>query len=795
MKLPLAWLRDYLALDVPLDTLVEKLALLGFPVESVEVRPVLRGVVAGRILACEKHPNADRLSICTIDAGGPQTLAIATAATNVAAGQTIPVATIGAQLVGEGGAPLAIAPRKMRGIDSQGMLCSAAELGLPAEWFEDGIMQLEADVAPGTDVLALYRLAEPVIEVEIGSNRADAMCMLGLARELGAAFDLPVREPETSVSILASDTQPDIRITLESRDCRRFVAQRFSDVAVRPAPAWMRVRLALAGQRPISNLVDISNFVMLELGQPQHFYDYDKLAGHHLIARDARPGETVRTLDGELRALTPAILVIADENEAQCIAGLMGAAASEVTATTRELVVESAKFHGPRIRRGGVATALRSEASSRHEKHLAVGLADRAAARAAHLLAAEGARVHAPVAAGEAPPVPAPIVVEAGRIASVLGFAPEAPAVERALRSLGFEVRVDAAGDAPRYAVVPPYWRTDVAIPVDVIEEIGRIIGYDKIEAVAPPVLDQTIASTEYDKDRSIAHELRTLGYREAIPFALTSRAAAARFERAGYPVPPLVELQNPLSEDQRYLRFSLLPALLALAARYESDEPLRYFTLGHVFAEGEAPLETPMVAWLLATPRRDEPAWRDSEFLRFKGESLAFARALTGLDPDVAKAHVPGLHPGKSASVLVGGREIAQIGALDPRLAAAYELTSSIYVGLARTADIPSHRLQAYRAPSRFPGVARDLAIVVPAAVSAGNVEHVARTSGDGVLRSVQVFDEYRGAQVAEGHKSLALHLLLQREAATLTDAEADAYVATIFAALRERCGAQLRA
>lgn len=253
--------------------------------------------------------------------------------------------------------------------------------------------------------------------------------------------------------------------------------------------------------------------------------------------------------------------------------------------------------------------------------------------------------------------------------------------------------------------------------------------------------------------------------------------------------------MENPLSEDQRYLRFSLLPALLALVARYESDEALRYFTLGHVFADGDPPLETPMAAWVLATPRTSEPAWRDTGFLRFKGESLAFVRALTGLPGEVAKTNAPGLHPGKSAAILVEGREIAQIGALDPRLAAAYELRSSVYAGFAQTPAIPAHRLQRYRAPSRFPGVARDLAIVVPAAVTAANVERTARESGDGVLRSVQVFDEYRGAQVAEGHKSLALHVLLQRDAATLTDAEADAYVATIVAALRDRCGAQLRA
>ena len=273
MRVPLAWLRDYVDLPEGADEIVARLAALGFPVDDVETRPTLTNVVVGRIVTLEPHPNADRLQLCTLDVGGGTTLRIATAATNVAAGQIVPVARIGAELAGG----LTIAPRKMRGIDSEGMLISAEEVGLPGEWFEDGIMQLDPSIPLGTDFIAHFRLSEPVLEVDVTPNRPDALSILGLARELAASFGVPLREPSSEVQY--EGDSDDVRVTIETLDCKRFVFQRVSGVQLRPAPAWMRVRLALAGQRPINNVVDISNFVMLELGQPLHFFDWDHVAG------------------------------------------------------------------------------------------------------------------------------------------------------------------------------------------------------------------------------------------------------------------------------------------------------------------------------------------------------------------------------------------------------------------------------------------------------------------------------------------------------------------------------------
>jgi phenylalanyl-tRNA synthetase beta chain len=757
-------------------------------------------VVAGRITTLGKHPNADRLQMCTLDVGRAVPLTIATAATNVAPGQIVPVATIGAQLVG-----LTIAPRKMRGVDSEGMLCSAAELGFEATWFEDGILQLDADVPLGTDVIAYYGLDGDVLDVEVTSNRADVLSIVGVARELAAGLHRTLREPIVHTPIPTASKHDaaagGLRVTLESEDCRRFVAQRFSNVTVGPAPAWMRLRLALAGQRPIYNVVDISNFVMLELGQPTHAYDFNRLAGHHLIARDARDGEILRTLDGEERTLTPLALVIADEGEAQGLAGLKGGAASEITQDTHEIVLESATFNGARIRRMSVAQGFRSDASSRHEKALAPALAEVAAARACALLIAQGATAAAPFAVGQMIPKLPTIGVTSQEVRGLLGIEISRDEAEEALRSLGFAVRdepwatsLESESEAT-YLVQPPYWRTDVSIAADVIEEIARIVGYDRIEAQLPPVFGHEISSAPYEHESAVAGALAALGYCEINSLALQPRSVHEIFERAGLTVGEPVEIMNPLSEDQRFLRFSLLPGLLTLAARHQHDAPLRFFEIGHVFERAAAvPMETPMVAWMLVAPLAQEPLWRDSGFLEFKGDSMAALRSITGRKADAVTTRSNGLHPGKTASLLIEGKDAATIGAVDPRLLAAYEVNARVYVGLARMGDVPAYSLPRFEAPSRFPVVERDLALIVDPDIPAHEIVHAITAGGNGVLRDVAVFDEYRGPQVGENRKSIAVRVTLGRADATLTDSEADACIAQILVSLRERVGAQIR-
>ncbi len=787
MKVPIAWLRDYIDLTLGTDEIAEKFASLGFPVDAVERRPALSGVVVGRLAAVEKHPNADRLQVCTVDVGEAKPLTIATAATNVAAGQIVPVAKIGAQL-----AAMTIAPRKMRGLDSEGMLVSAGELGLAEDGFEDGILQLEADSPIGADFIALHRLSDDVLDVEITANRVDAMSILGLARELGAALGLPVREPSLEVTYTEPESAADASVTLETPDCKRFVAQRFSALSVRTAPFWIRARLALAGQRPIDSLVDVSNFVMLETGQPLHFYDFDKLAGKRLIVRDATPGERSITLDGEERELTPVALVIADERQVQCLAGLRGAASSEVTASTRELLLEAATFAGPRIRRMSIALGLRTDASTRHEKGLPLSLSSLGAARAAHLLQAEGAAVHRPFAVGAEITPAAAVRVTPHDVRRLLGIALDASEIERALRGLGFTIEADGDG----LLATPPPWRGDVHLREDVIEEVGRVVGYDRVPSELPAIVEQAISGKTYHDERRIAHALAAQGYREALSFALQPATVREGYDRAGVALPgEPVEIVNPLSEDQRFMRFSLLPGFLALVKRFASDEPLRYFEIGHVFWGGDEPVETARAGWLLAVPKRSgEPEWRDAGFVTFKGEAEAVVRALAGSDAETVVTQRAELHPGKAATLQIEGRDAVTLGAVDPRLLAEYDIESDVYFAVLDVDAVPAHRTPRFVAPSRFPALERDLALVVAPEVRAGDIERAVRSAANGLLAEVRVFDEYRGPQVEAGKKSVAVRVVLQSREATLTDAQAETQVGAILSALEQTCGAKIR-
>jgi phenylalanyl-tRNA synthetase beta chain len=785
VKVPLGWLRDYVELDAGTDAIVEKLAMLGFPVESVEKRPQCSNVVVGQLVKIEKHPNADRLQICTVDVAEARPLTILTAAPNVAQGQVVPVAKIGAQLVG-----LKIEPRKMRGIDSEGMLCSANELGFEAEWFEDGILILPADTPVGADFLELMRLNDDVIDVEITANRVDAMCLLGIARELAVAFKRPLRLPDTAIEHFSGDSS-DVAIRLESPDCKHFVAQRVDGLHVGPARAEMRLRLALAGQRPINNLVDVSNYVMLETGQPLHFYDAQKLGDRTIVVRDAREGESIRTLDGEERTLTPKILVIADAQHAQGIAGIKGGAASEVDAQTTSVLIEAATFDGPRIRRAGIALGLRTDASARHEKGLPIALAELGAARAAKLLAQEGGSVQAPRSYGEPVPTPRPLALTKTEVPRLLGIAIPDVEVEEALTGLGFFVKPE--GD--HYTVAVPLWRDDVKIEADVVEEIARAVGYDRIEPAIPRITVTDIPSDAYDREQQLARAAASLGYKEIVTFALQPAAVRVAYERAGVVLPrPPVEIANPLSEDQRFMRFSLLPAILELAARGTHELPARLFEAGHVFGEAEpGPEEIAQIVWAFVAKPLDEPAWHDTHFLTFKGEAEALVRAVTGVTPQPVAATAPELHPGKTAALQIDGVTVAHVGALDPRLAAAFDVSAAVYAGIMPLAGVPARRLPRYVPPSRFPGVVRDLALLVAPEVTAAELEATIRSSAD-VARNVRVFDEYRGPQVAAGKKSVAVTLVLQRDDATMTDAEADARIKAILDALKEKLGATMR-
>ena len=760
------------------------LAQIGFPVDAVEERPIVTGVVVGRIEQLEKHPNADRLQVGKINVGNGALLTIATAATNVAQGQTIAVATIGAQLPN-----LKIERRKMRGVESEGMMISADELALPSEWFEDGIMQLEAGLAPGTDVVEYFRLSEAVLDVDITSNRVDAMSMVGLARELAAFQGVALRAPQPRD--VPATLQSSARVTIQSEDCKFFALGAFANVRVGLSPAWIRIRLALAGQRPINNLVDISNYVMLETGQPTHFYDAAKIAHEHLIVRDARDGEQLVTLDGEEHELSPKDLVIASERAPEGFAGLMGGEHSEVTEQTTNMLLEAAIFTGSRVRRMSARHGFRSEASSRHEKSLTTAVALAGARRAAELLVAQGAQAAALQLEGTQDE-PKSIDFPLRDVKRLLGFELTPEEAREYLDRLGFKVEVK---DGQTLLVTAPPWRKDVTIPADVVEEIARMAGYDRIEPAIPAVAPHEIRSTNYDLEELIAHTLTGLGYNEIITYALHGAQIFDRLARASVaPTFPPVEVLNPLSEDQRYLRFALGPAHLEYFARI--DRPARIFELGHVFyLDNGEPLELPMVTFAFTAEPLNEPAWRDSHFLRLKGDAEALLHALTGRrDFEFAADTRNGLHPGKTAAILLDGREIAFMGQTHPRVSAAFDVRFPVYGCGIYLERIPDYRAPLYRPPSRFPSTYRDLALLCDVDLPAVNIERaIARAIGP-ICTAVRSFDEYRGSQVAADKKSLAIRVTLVKRDTTITDEEADEAIAVALAALKTELGVTLR-
>lgn len=782
MRVPISWLRDFAALPNDAPAIADRLAMLGFPVAGIEQRPLIAGVVTGRIAALEKHPNADRLQVAQVDVGD-RALTIATAANNVAAGQTIAVATIGADLPG-----LRIERRTMRGIASEGMMISADELALPPEWFEDGILQLDASTPLGADAVALFGLDAAVLDVEITANRPDAMSIVGLARELAASYDTALTLPRLSNPVTSSE-MPSPNVRIESSDCHRFIAQRFEGLRVEPAPAWMRVRLALAGQRPINNIVDISNYVMLETGQPLHFYDGAKLEGP-LIIRDARAGEKLATLDGAERDLTPQALLIADAAKPLGLAGIMGGATSEVSDDTTAIVLEAANFSGARVRRTSTALALRTEASSRHEKSLAPALADIGAARAAELLIALGARASAPGAFGPGLQPPPPIALRVADVERTLGLAIPAPRIARHLTSLGCTIDSEETGTM---RVTAPPWRTDLIVPVDLIEEVARIEGYDRIESAVPSVAPHEISSAEFESERHAAHELAALGYREVITYSLRGAEDDGLLARGGSSSTVPVEVRNPLSEEQRFLRDSLLPGLLRYLAEYPGA---RAFEIGDLFRlEHGNVVETKALAFGFVSPETAQEPWHDEAFLRIKGDGEALLQRLTGRVAEASRGAEFGFHPGKTARLSIDNRDVGAVGCVDPRVSAAFGVEGRCYLCLIAPASLPSYEIPHYRPPSRFPSTYRDLAVVVDRELPAREIQRAVGDALGTICAQVRVFDEYRGPQVTEGKKSVALRITLQRFDATLTDEEADAAIASVVDALKTEFGATVRA
>ncbi len=793
MRLPVSWLRDHVATDASADAIADALTARGFTVDAIDVQPTPERIVVGRIETLAPHPNADKLQVGSVDVG-TERLQIVTGARNVAAGDKVPIALVGAVVFAgaavDGEMPTKkINPAKLRGVESNGMMASANELALPGE-FEDGILIMDADAPVGADFWTAVRFGDAVLDVDVPSNRADCLSVLGLAREAAAGLRAPFREPQWGVGA-GAQPPPIVTDIADPSVCRRLIGQSFSGITNGRAPLWMMLRLQAAGVRSIDFLVDVSNYVQLETGQPLHFYDAGKLRGGKLIARASAPGERVVTLDGVERELPAGTPVIADGERLVGVAGIFGGLDTGVTQQTTEMYLESPNFVGPRIRRASFALGLRTEGATRHERGLPLELAELGRRRAAELLIAAGARASAVSDAGELPGDARTIAVRPERVNAVLGTQYEPEQMRASLTAIGMEV-----GSASPMPVVVPWWRPDLVEEIDIVEEVARGIGFDGIPERRSTAAPQAVDDTPFEQERAVARACAALGYVEVVTIALQGTRAIATWERSGIPFwTDRTTIDNPLSDDQRFLRPSLLPGVLVAAAKNwpRSQGALRLFEIGHEFRPPA--IERAALRAVACFPAPDADGALDRHLLRLKGDGERLIRVLCGRAPRSRSSSHFYLHPRAGGEFLVGDVVVGRFGRLHPRLAAAYELPETTYTFSLLLDALPKvPAVTRFTALPRFPGTRRDLAVVVAEDVEAGALIDAVRGARIDTLEDVTAFDEYVGAQVPEGKKSVALALSFRRADATITDAEADAGAAAAFAVLRDRFDAVLR-
>ena len=793
MLISLNWLKDYVDIPVDVPTLAQRLTLAGDEVGRIASQDVdFEGIVVAEVKGLRPLPGSTKNQIASVTTGRA-VIDVVTGAWNLAIGDRVPYAVPGSRLRDR-----RIETKTFLGVPSAGMLCSAIELGLGED--AAGIMILGPGAVPGQDLHELYP-RDTILELEIKSNRPDLLCHLGIAREVGAIFNLSVREPK--IPKTRTSDAPDL-VRIDAPDgCRRFAGRLLTGITVAPSPPWMQARLQAAGVRPISNIVDITNYVMLESGQPMHAFDYLRLNDGRVVVRRAREGEEIACLDGKTRRLTSRDMVVADTRRAQGIAGIIGGADSAVEEGTTEVLLEAATWEPQSIRRTARLLGLRTEASLRFEKGLSPALSLPAVERAA-ALAVELAG-GTPTKSTDEYPVPLkPITIEvnADRIERVLGVRIELADAASILERLRF--KVERAGD--RLKAQPPDFRLDCSIPEDLVEEIGRIYGYDRVPSTLPgartPVRD---LYERRDADETAREVLVGRELDEAVTSALVSADGTVEI---ALPIaaPSIVRIKNPMAENRDALRRSLLPGLLeALALNARQDQGgARLFEIGSVFWNTKGKVEEPQllaiaahvpaggadaavaelrsVQAILATVR-DRFAIRSTEFKQSEFESAS-------------PGPFAGFHPGRTGQIFDEGQPIGVVGEVHPEVLARLGLP-----GRAVAAEVLFDRFSAggQRTPQatplpRFPGVRRDLTVVVRGKIAGGDVLQVIRREGGYTLRDISMVSEYQGPQLQAGARSLSFRLLYQADDRTLTNEEVAAVQQRIIDAVKREFGAEVR-
>ncbi|MDQ0191954.1 phenylalanine--tRNA ligase subunit beta [Paenibacillus wynnii] len=814
MKVSTGWLADYITLEgVAAEVLADKITAAGIEIDGVERRNKgITGIVVGYVKSKEKHPDADKLNVCIVDAGQDEDLQIVCGAKNVEAGQKVPVALVGAKLPG-----LDIKKAKLRGVLSQGMICSAKELGmndklLPKEQ-QEGILVLPEDTEIGRDIMKVLGLDDEILEFDLTPNRSDCLSMIGAAYEVSAILGRELSLPDPEAEIVENITKSaadSISVKIEDEAyCGHYAVRYISGVKPAVSPLWIQNRLMAAGVRPINNIVDITNYVMLEYGQPLHAFDADKIEGGNITVRLASPDEVLTTLDGQERKLEPQMLVIADGVKPVALAGVMGGLNSEVTSETVNLVLESAKFDGGTVRKTSRQLGLRSEASLRFEKEVDPRSVIPALNRAAALIAQyAGGNVYSGIVQAGTDTVEEKVLtLSLDKLNRYLGTELSLLEVKTLFARLHFPCGDGVQG---HIEVKVPTRRGDISYDVDLIEEIARLYGYDNIPTT--PIEGPTTPGA-LTKPQALRRELRRLlshgGYQEVLGYSFIQPEQGKLFpalSEGGH----AVSLAMPMSEDRSILRTSVLPQLLDIAQyntnRRQSD--LALFEIGNVFFTDEEqltrqPRELSVLSLLLSGNRAVKQwnvATQPVDFFDLKG-ALETVFAHLGLTEAISyEGDSPqGYHPGRSASIYLNGNEgrvtIGTMGQIHPELQRKQDLedTYAAEILLTPLYEAAQSRLQ-YQELPRFPGMERDIAVVVDSTVPAGELSALIRQHGGSLLQSVQVFDVYTGGKMETGKKSVAFSLTYRHAEHTLTDEEVGAVHELVLAALQQSFGAELR-
>ncbi len=799
MKVSYNWLKQYVAIELPAAEIAARLTMAGIEVKSSQViGGDWQGIVVGQIIAVNRHPNADRLTLLDIDLGGRKENVVC-GAPNVAVGAKIAYAPIGAKLIDpHTNQAVVLKQAKIRGVVSSGMACSEKELGISEN--HEGILILPPETAIGVRLTDL--IGDTIFNLEVTPNRPDCLSVIGLAREIAALTGGKLREPEVQYAENGDPITNSASVEIQDADlCPRYSASLITGIKIAPSPQWMQKRLISYGMRPINNIVDITNFVMLEYGQPLHSFDYEKITGKGIIVRRARNGEKITSLDGMERQLTREMLVIADKERAVAVAGIMGGANSEVTENTTSILLESASFKPTSIHYTGRTLTMPSEACVRFERGISPDLTLPALKRATQLMAELGG---GQVAKGIIDVYPGkmekkPVKFPTSECKRVLGTGYTDSQITGALTGLGFECHIDAT--TRQLTAKAPYWRTDINLPVDVIEEVARIIGYDTIPTT---LLAQEIPARHPDPltglKQHIRREIVGYGFQEIVSYSLVSLESIAKLNpEKKRPEPLPVRIVNPTSAEQEYLRPALRGTLLTALQQNKSfsEDGLQLFELGKVYLpkEGNLPDEPDVLCGVIYG-KRNTRWWQGEgaqvDFFDAKGVVEGLLSRLS-ISTHFEKSADTGLHPDVQAAVIAGDKQIGVVGELHPAVAGHFEVPETVYLFELNIPALTPHLGQKeYKPIGKFPATIRDIALILDAGVTNKQVLDIFK--GFSLITNVTLFDVYTGNQIPAGKKQLAYRLTFQSPNRTFTDEEVNKIQQQILKKLASELGATLR-